>query len=135
MSSPNRLQGLCKPNRGLSAGVTTTVTTHRKEKSVTSTLVRPAQIIFEEPKPKRRYRMAAIAAAVVGAGAVALGIASLNDAPALPAEWPFPTSIEELVDSGLVPVESLGDVAVDATKWAIPTSIDDLIESGFDPTS
>ena len=102
---------------------------------MTNTLVRPAQIIFEEPEPKRRYRLAAVAVAVVSAGVVALGVASLNDSPALPAEWASPTTVEELVDSGLVPVESLGNIAVDATKWAIPTSIDDLIESGFDPTS
>lgn len=101
---------------------------------MTNTLVRPPQIVFEDPKPRRR-RLAAVAAAVVAAGAVALGVASLNDAPALPAEWAFPTTIEELVESGLVPVDSLGSIAEDATKWAIPTSIDDLIESGFDPTS
>lgn len=102
---------------------------------MTNTLVRPPQVVFEEPKPRRRFRIGAVALVMVAAGAAATGVAVWNEDPVLPATWNFPTTIEELIESGFVPVESLGSIAENATKWVIPTSIDDLIESGFDPTS
>ena len=99
---------------------------------MTDTAVRPPVVIFEEPQPRIRNRVAALTLAVLATGANAVGVASLASSPASSQQWQYPTTVEELVERGFIPAGIVGSAE---TKWAIPTSIDDLIEAGFDPTS